>query len=78
MNGLPVRFGRVLRQQREVRRWSQERLALSAEINRSYLGEVERGLAVPSLATMAKLAEALEIKLSTLLAHCEQASTDAR
>lgn len=78
MNGLPVRFGRVLRQQREVRRWSQERLALSAEINRSYLGEVERGLAVPSLATMAKLAAALEIKLSTLLAHCEQASTDAR
>jgi ribosome-binding protein aMBF1 (putative translation factor) len=51
---------------------SQEHLAHKAEINRSYLGEVERGSAVPSLATMSKLASALDMRLSNLLAICEQ------
>ena len=33
---------------------------------------VERGKVIPSLATAAKLATALEISLSRLLSHCEQ------
>jgi transcriptional regulator with XRE-family HTH domain len=69
---LPDRFGPVLRRLREQQRWSQEHLAHKAEINRSYLGEVERGSAVPSLATMSKLASALDMRLSNLLAICEQ------
>jgi transcriptional regulator with XRE-family HTH domain len=62
----------VLRQRREELRWSQEALAHKAELNRSYLGEVERGRAVPSLGTMVKLAAALQTPLSTLLATCER------
>lgn len=61
-----------MREQREARGWSQELLAERADLNRSYLGEVERGDAVPSLATAAKLASALEIRLSGLLSECEQ------
>lgn len=72
MNDLPEQFGLVLRRLRLEQRWSQETLAHRADINRSYLGEIERGTAVPSLATMAKLAEALDIHLSTLLASCER------
>ena len=72
MSSLTALFGRVVRQHREQRRWSQELLAHRAEINRSYLGEVERGDAVPSLATMSKLATALDVRLSSLLARCEQ------
>ncbi|MES1265146.1 MAG: helix-turn-helix transcriptional regulator [Variovorax sp.] len=41
-------------------------------MNRSYLGEIERGDAVPSLAVLDKLAGALDINLSTLVARCEQ------
>ena len=36
------RFGTVVRQLREAHGWSQERLAGRAELNRSYMGEVER------------------------------------
>jgi transcriptional regulator with XRE-family HTH domain len=65
------RFGDVVRQRREELRWSQEALAGRAQLNRSYLGEVERGHAVPSLITMDKLAQALELRLSVLLQRCE-------
>jgi transcriptional regulator with XRE-family HTH domain len=64
-------FSIVLRGLREERGWSQEQLAERADLNRSYLGEVERGHAIPSLATMTKLASAFEIKLSNLIAQCE-------
>ncbi len=65
------RFSLVMRQLREERGWSQEQLAERANLNRSYLGEVERGSAVPSLITVFKLAGALEIRLSSLIARCE-------
>jgi transcriptional regulator with XRE-family HTH domain len=66
-----IQFAQVLRQLREERGWSQEQLAEHADLNRSYLGEVERGCAVPSLLTVDKLAAALGISLSSLIARCE-------
>ncbi|HWH80771.1 MAG TPA: helix-turn-helix transcriptional regulator [Burkholderiaceae bacterium] len=68
---LQNRFGSVVRERREELRWSQEMLAERAALNRSYLGEVERGQVVPSLATIDKLAAALELRLSALFARCE-------
>jgi transcriptional regulator with XRE-family HTH domain len=64
-------FSMVLRQLREERGLSQEQLAERANLNRSYLGEVERGRAVPSILTVSKLAGALDIRMSSLLARCE-------
>jgi transcriptional regulator with XRE-family HTH domain len=69
------RFGRVVRGLRDQRGWSQEQLAARAELNRSYMGEVERAGAMPSLATAAKLALALDVPLSRLIHWVEQ-STD--
>lgn len=74
MHDLTHLFGGVLRRHREQRGLSQERLAEKADLNRSYLGEIERGAATPSLVTLAKLAGALDINLSSLIAHCEQGS----
>lgn len=65
-------FGMAVRHFRETHGWSQELLAEKADLNRSYLGEVERGRVIPSLATAHKLASALDIPLSGLLAHCEE------
>lgn len=65
-------FGRSVRHFRDERGWSQELLAEKADLNRSYLGEVERGRVIPSLATAGKLATALDLPLSALMAHCEQ------
>ena len=71
MSVVNERFPRVVRQLREARGWSQERLAEQADLNRSYVGEIERGSAIPSLMTADKLARALELQLSALLARCE-------
>jgi len=73
MSSLNDRFPRVVRQLRQSRGWSQERLAEKADLNRSYVGEIERGIAIPSLVTADKLARALEINLSALVASCEHA-----
>ena len=69
------RFGQVIRQLRDERGWSQERLAEAANLNRSYLGEIERGDATPSLTTLDKLAQALQVKISTILERCEELPT---
>jgi len=66
-----ARFGRVIRDLRESRRWSQEHLAGVANLNRSYMGEIERSAAAPSLVTAEKLARALGLSLSELILRCE-------
>ena len=72
MSVIVARFGCVLRTNREQRGLSQEALASLANLNRSYLGEIERGVAVPSLDTMQKLADALGESLSSLISQCER------
>ncbi|HSX52216.1 MAG TPA: helix-turn-helix transcriptional regulator [Cellvibrio sp.] len=69
---LAIYFGRVVKQLREEHRYSQEVLADRASLNRTYLGEVERGVAVPSLATVAKIATALNLSAAELVARSER------
>ena len=68
---IAAQFGLTLRRQRDQRRWSQERLAAAANLNRTYVGELERGEAVASLQTAQKLANALGIELSALVLEAE-------
>lgn len=65
------RFGHAVRQLRVQRGWSQECLAARAELNRSYMGEIERADVMPSLATADKLARALGLTLADLFAQAE-------
>lgn len=46
---------------------SQEKLALKAEIDRSYMSEVERCLANPSIEALLKISNALNVTPSELL-----------
>ena len=79
MSRLPSeRFGAVIRQLRKSRGWSQERLAADACLNRSYMGEIERARAIPTLATAEKLAQALEVALSDLISRCEAPASTNR
>lgn len=71
MSSMAYRFGQVIRENRRSRALSQEALADLADLNRSYLARVERGLAAPSVETMQKLADGLGEKLSSLIAQCE-------
>lgn len=72
MSDITQFFGLTVRRLREAHDWSQEELAEKANLNRSYLGEVERGKAIPSLITLEKLADALGVSVADLLAQCEQ------
>lgn len=71
MSEVTVRFGMVIRSHRQGRGLSQGALAALADVDRSYLGEIERGAVSPSIDTIHKLANALGENLSDLLRECE-------
>ena len=52
---------------RKQRSWSLETLADRADLTKSYLSKVERGLSVPSIAVAIKLARALEVGVEELI-----------
>jgi transcriptional regulator with XRE-family HTH domain len=61
------RFGEALREERKRMGLSQERLALEAEINRTYMGGVERGEENISLLSILKISDVLKVKPSEIL-----------
>jgi transcriptional regulator with XRE-family HTH domain len=46
---------------------SQEDLAYEADVNRTYLSKLEKGVSYPGLEIIAKLADALEVEPAELL-----------
>jgi XRE family transcriptional regulator, regulator of sulfur utilization len=60
-------FGVAVRRNRELHGWSQEQLAEHAGLNRSYVGEIERGAAIASIVTVDKLARAFGVSIERLL-----------
>ena len=60
--------GERIRYFRNLRGWSQETLALQAEINPAFLGHLERGLKSPTIKTLEKIVRALDISLAELFA----------
>ncbi len=73
---LAIRFGALVRRLREERGWSQEAFAEYADLNRGYIGEIERGGSMPSLVTVGKLACALGLRPSLLMSSFELVSTE--
>lgn len=55
-----------LRELRKKKQITQERLALEANLNRAYVGYIERGERKPSVETLEKLAKVLKVKLHEL------------
>lgn len=60
-------FGERLRQARCKKGYTQQALADMANIGNVYLGEIERGLKMPSLNVFIKLIEALDISADYIL-----------
>jgi transcriptional regulator with XRE-family HTH domain len=65
-------FGKVLRNQRHASGVSQESLALAAEVDRTFVSQMERGIRQPTLTTLWKLATALNVQPSTLVLKMER------
>jgi len=60
-------FGKVLKDCREKAGISQEALALRADLDRTYISLLERGLRQPTLSTLFTLAKVLDIAPATLV-----------
>ncbi len=61
-------FGDTVRALRESKGIAQEALALAADMDRSYLGRLERGEKQPSLDVVFRVAAALEVEAHKLVA----------
>jgi transcriptional regulator with XRE-family HTH domain len=60
-------FGQVLRELREDKKLSQEKLAEFCDLDRTYISLLERGLRQPTLTTIFSLSKALDIKPSKMI-----------
>lgn len=60
-------FSAVIRRLRQERNISQEKLALEAELHRTYISQLERGLKSPSLKTVYKISKVLGTPLPELM-----------
>lgn len=67
-NSLQTSFGSAVRHLRLVKAHSQEEIADKANLDRSYFGAIERGEHNLSLKNIAKISDALGVKISDLFA----------
>lgn len=65
-------FGKAVSELRAERDLSQEDAALASGIDRAYFGHIERATKSPTLRTVWKIAEALEVEPSELLQRAER------
>ena len=68
---LQKKFGEIIRTERTALKLSQEKLAMEAGISMTYMGEIERGEKMASLDVVVRLAKALGMTGTQLLAEAE-------
>lgn len=67
--GKRMNVGERIRYYRILRGMSQEALALEANINAAFVGHLERGLKSPTVTTLEKITDALNITLEELFSE---------
>ncbi len=70
-------FGSAVRRHRELLRLSQEELAHRADLDRSYLGRIERGEQNATLESAQRLSDALGADLDVIFATAREIARDA-
>lgn len=78
---ISVALGKRIKQRRHEVEKSQETLAFEAHVDRTYISAIERGIANPSIETLANICHALNVTLSELFAplgHVSLAPTGER
>ena len=64
-----IELGNQIRELRKSKGLSQEQLALQAEVDRSYVGGIERGERNVSFLTLVKIAECLDSDIAKFTKH---------
>jgi transcriptional regulator with XRE-family HTH domain len=72
---LKVVFGNVLSEERIARGYSQEKLSLDSNVDRSYMSDIEQGLSSPTVVMLWRICGTLGIAPSSLIAKAERALT---
>jgi len=67
-----VAFGQAVRARREALGLSQEALGFEAELDRTYVSGVERGVRNPTVRTVYRLAAALKVRPGRLMAKADR------
>jgi transcriptional regulator with XRE-family HTH domain len=75
LGSLELPFGAALRRLRLAAGMSQESLALEAGVQRNFISLIETGQNQPTIGTICKLARALGMKASELVAAAESEPT---
>lgn len=58
-----VIFGKMLRDLRISKGFTQEALAVRADLDRTYIGDMERGIYSPTLVTLLKLSQSFDMEI---------------
>lgn len=66
MSAIAKLIGEQIRTFRQDRGLSQEQLALKSELNTTFVGQVERGIKKPTIDTLEKIVNALDITFEDL------------
>jgi len=65
-------FATVLRQLRKQKGFSQESFSFEVELHRTYISQLERGMKSPSLRTIYKISQVLNVKLSDMMSMIQK------
>ena len=65
-------FGQILKELRNENGLSQQQLAFDSELDRTYISLLERGLRLPTLGTIFKIAEVLKLSPSDMVTRVEK------
>ena len=76
VNRTNLALGRVIAHLREVAGISQEELAERAEVHRTYISQLERGIKSPTLNILVKVSGSLDIRVSQLIRLVEEGADE--
>lgn len=71
LSEINTEIGKVIRRQRKTLDFTQEKLAELADLNVTFIGEIERGHTNPTVDTLNKISEALQLSLGQLINAAE-------
>lgn len=67
-----MEIGKIIARHRNEKGLSQEALADLAQIHRTYVSQIERGLKYPTIYVLVQISKALGVKLSEIIIELEK------
>lgn len=60
-------LGKQIRKQRKLKNYTLEQLAEKLDVSTTFIGQIERAKGIPSLETLVKIANVLEVSIDSLI-----------